>query len=128
MDAGARFEPRTRDDQRVHERPLHAIEDRRLMPFTDDPEWNQHHPCAEVETSGHEEVDVGLLELELAALFETLDNGVLQLEFANEPYTARETVVQQHDEPMKVDPAVLPLILVDMEIHVAGEGPSATGG
>ncbi len=48
-------------------------------------------PGAEVQRRVHEEVEVGLLELELAALFEAFDDRVLELELADEPQRDRKS-------------------------------------
>ena len=84
MDAGADLEPRRRDDHRVDERPLDAVVDRRLVPLVDDADRHQQHAGADVERARQQEVDVGLLELELAGFLEALDEGVLELQLADE--------------------------------------------
>ena len=112
MDAGADVEPRGRNDDGIDERPLDAVEDRRLVPLVDDADRHQHHARAQVEPARQQEVDVGLLELQLAALFEPFDERVLQLELADEPETRREGVVQQQDEPVEVEDAGSPSALL----------------
>ena len=85
MHAGAGIEPGGRHDDRVDERPLDAVEDRRLVPLVDDADRHEQHAGAEVQRGVHEEIEVRLLELQLAALFQPFDDGVLELELADEP-------------------------------------------
>ena len=73
-----------RDDDRVDEGTLDAVEDRRLVALVDDAHRHEQHAGAEVEGPRQQEVDVGLLEFEFAGLFEPLDEGVLELELADE--------------------------------------------
>ena len=49
------------------------------------PDRHQQHSRAHVEPARHEEVEIGLFELQLALLFEPLDDRVLDLELAHEP-------------------------------------------
>ena len=72
------------NDDRVDERPLDAVEDRRLVALVDDADRHEQHARADVEAARQQEVEVGLLELELARLFEALDERVLELELADE--------------------------------------------
>ena len=116
--AGTRLEPGTRHDDGVDERPLDAVIHRRLVPLIDDADRHQEHPGAEVQLAGDEKVDVGLFELELPCLFEPLDKGMLQLELGDEPDPVREAVREQQDEPMKIEPGVLMLDIVEVEVHV----------
>ena len=105
--AGADFEPGRRDDDRVDERPLDAVVDRRLVPLVDDADGHQHHAGAHVEAARQQEVDVGLLELQLARLFEPLDERVFELELADEPDAIAEAVGDEQHEAMEVEAAVL---------------------
>ncbi len=84
MNAGADLEPRRRDDDRVDERPLDAVVDRRLVALVDDADRHQQHAGPDVERARQQEVDIGLLELQLAGLLEALDERVLELELADE--------------------------------------------
>ena len=77
--AGADVEPRRRNDDGVDERPLDAVEDRRLVTLVDDADRHQQHAGAQVERRLDQDVDVGLLELELAGLFEPFDERVFEL-------------------------------------------------
>ena len=119
--AGADVEPRGGDDHRVDERPLDAVEHRRLVPLVDDADRHQHHPGADVERSIEQEVDVRLFELELAGFLEPLDERVFQLELADEADARRERVRDEQDEAMEVETGVRELRLVEVEVHVAGE-------
>lgn len=90
MNAGANLEPRARDDDGVHERPLHAVEDKRLVPLVDDAQGDEHHARADVERTRDQEIEIGLFELELAGLFEPFNEGVLELELTDETDPGRE--------------------------------------
>ena len=82
--AGAHVEPRRRHDDRIDERPLDAVKRRRLVPLVDDADGHEHHARAEVQGRVDEEVDVRLLELQLAGLFQPFHDRVLELELADE--------------------------------------------
>jgi hypothetical protein len=92
---GARLEPGRGHDDRIDERPLHAVVDGRFVALVDDADRNQQHACANVELARDQEVDVGLLELELTRLLETFHEGMLQLQLADEAKARGEAVV--HD-------------------------------
>ena len=108
-----------RNDERVDERPLHAVVDRRLVALVDDADRHQHHARPHVEPPREQEVDVGLFELELAGFLESLDQRVFQLQLADEPDAIAEAVRQQQHEAVEIETAVLELGLVEMEVHVA---------
>ena len=78
MHAGPGTEPGGRDDEGLDERPLHAVEDGRLVPLVDHPDRGEHHSRPQVERTADEEVDVGLLQLQFAVGLRRHD-GVLQL-------------------------------------------------
>ncbi|MEO5819601.1 MAG: hypothetical protein ABIT71_03790 [Vicinamibacteraceae bacterium] len=121
MDAGADLEPRRRHDQGVDERALDAVVDRRLVAFVEDADRHQQHAGPDVEAPGEQEVDVRLFQLEFAALLEPLDESVLELQLTDEPDARRKLVRHEQDEAMEVEPAVGPLRLVVVEVHVAGQ-------
>ena len=64
-------------------------------------------PARTLKLRGDQEVEVGLLELELAGLLEAFDEGVLQLEFADEADPVREPVGDQQHEAVEVELGVL---------------------
>ena len=99
--AGADLEPRGRDDDRVDERPLDAVEDRRLVALVDDADRHQQHAGADVEAARQQEVDVGLFELELAGFLEALDERVLELELADEADAVAELCVNSSTKRWK---------------------------
>ncbi len=68
-----------------------------------------------------EKVEIRLLELQLAAALEALDERVLQLELADEADAIGEAVRDEQHEAVEVDDAVLELALRVVEVHVAGE-------
>ena len=117
--AGADLEPRGRDDHRVDQRPLDAVEDRRFVPLVDDADRHQQHAGPDVEAAREQEVEIGLLELELAGLLESLDEGVLQLELADEADAVGEPVGDEQHEAVEVELGVLVVDVVEVEVHVA---------
>ena len=98
------------------------------MAFVDDADWHQHHPRAHIESPRQEKVDVGLLQLELAGFLQALDQRVLKLQLSNETDAIREGVSKQQNEAMKVDPSILELRFVEMQIHVARDGRAGLRG
>ena len=60
-------------------------------------------PGADVERAIEQEIDVGLLELELAGFLEPFDERVLELQLADEPDARRERVRDEQDEAMEVE-------------------------
>ena len=92
------------------------------MSLVDNPDWHQHHPGAHIEGTCQEEVDVGLLQLELAGLLQPFDQRMFQLQFPYETNAIRERVGEQQDEAVEVDPPVFELRLVEVQVHVAGDG------
>jgi hypothetical protein len=60
------------------------MEHGRLVTLVDDADRYEHHARTEVQRRTHEEIDIGLFELELAALLQALDDGVLDLELADD--------------------------------------------
>ena len=121
MNARTGLEPRGGDDDRVHEGPLDAVVDGRLVAFVDDADGHEHHAGPDVEAARDQEVEIGLFELHLAGLLEALDERVLQFQLAHEPDAGREAVGEEQNEAMKVHARVLALVLVDMEVHVPGQ-------
>ena len=103
MNPGARFEPGRRHDDGVDERPLDAVEHRRLVPFVDDADRHEQHPGAEVEGGVDEEIEIGLLELEFSAFLEALDDRVLDLQLADEAQAIGKAVREQQHEPVEVE-------------------------
>ena len=112
MHAGADLEPRGRDDDGVDERALDAVEDRRLVPLVDDAHGHEQHAGAHVEAARQQEVDVGLLQFQLAGFFEPLDEGVLQFQLADEADPVGEAVRDEQDEAVEVQHAVLVVTLL----------------
>ena len=55
------------------------------------PDGHEHHPGAEVQRRVDEEIEIRLLELELAAFLEALDDRVLELELADEAQRGRKS-------------------------------------
>src|SRR6185503_17498708 len=107
VDAGAGVEPRGRDDNGVDERPLDAEKRRRLVTLVDDADRREEHAGAEVHLRLEAEVEVRLLDLELARFFEPFDEAVLDLDLANEPQPLGEGVVEQQHEAMEVELGIL---------------------
>ena len=73
------------------------------------PDRHEHHAGAHVEAPRQQEIDVRLLELELAGFFEPLDERVLELELADEADAVAEAVRDQQHEPVEVEAAVFEL-------------------
>ena len=88
---------------------MHAVVDRRLVAFVEDADRHEHHAGADVERARQEKVEIRLLELQLAAALEALDERVLQLELADEADAIREPVRDEQHEAVEVDDAVLEL-------------------
>jgi hypothetical protein len=78
------IEPRGRHDHRVDERALDAVEHRRFVALVDDADRHEQHPGAEVQSGVNEEVQIRLLQLKLAALFQPFDDGMFELELTDE--------------------------------------------
>ena len=62
-------------------------------------------PARTLKPRRQEEVDVRLLELELAGFLEPLDERVLQLQLADEADARRERVVEEQHEAVEVEHA-----------------------
>ncbi len=119
VDAGADFEPCRRHDHGVDERALDTVVDRRLVALVEDADRHQQHAGAHVEAARQQEVDVGLFQFQFAALFQALDERVLELEFTDEADLRGELVRHEQHEAVEVQPAVRALELVVVEVHVA---------
>ena len=87
----------------------------------DDADGREQHACPEVELARQQEIDVRLFELELSSNFETLNERMFQLQFADESDARREAVAQEQHESVEVDRAVLMGVFVEVKVHVAGE-------
>ena len=77
------------------------------MPLIDDPDRHQQHAGPEVEAARDQEVEIGLLELELAGFLQSFDEGVLQFELADKADAVREPVGDQQHEAVEVELGVL---------------------
>jgi len=126
--ADARLEPGGRNDDGIDERPLDAVEDRRFVPLVDDANGNEHHPRPDVEGARQQEIEIGLLQRDFSPFLETLDDGVFDLEFPDEPDARREAVRHHQDKPVEVEDGILWLDLVVMDFHVAREGSALCSG
>ena len=84
MDAGSRLEPGAGNDERIHKGPLDAVKHRRLVPLVDDADRHQQHAGPEVQLPVTQKIQVGLLQLELAAFLESFDKGVLEFQLTDE--------------------------------------------
>ena len=101
--ADAALGPGRWDDETVHRRPLDAVKRRRLVHAVREPEGHEHHARAQGERAvEHVPLDVGLLELHLAA-FAVLDEGVLHLELRVEAKSVTELVAEEEDHAVQVD-------------------------
>jgi hypothetical protein len=80
--------------------------------LVDDANRHEQHSRANVERAGQQEVDIRLLEFQLALLFQTLDDSVLELQLADEPDLFREGVCDQQDEAMEIQLGVAELGLL----------------
>jgi hypothetical protein len=124
VDARARIEPGRRHDHGVDEWPLDAVEHGRFVPLVDDANRHEQHAGAEVQGGVNEEVQVRLLQLQLAALFQALDDRVFELELADEAQPLGEAVAEEQHEAMEVERGRGPVGRpVQMEVHVAGDRP-----
>ena len=119
--AGAGIEPRGRDDDGVHERPLDSIEHGRLVTLVDDADRGQQHSGADVERARNQKVDIRLFQLELTRFFQAFDDRMLELELPDEAQPVAEPVCDEQHEAMEVEDAVAELRLVVVEVHVAGQ-------
>jgi len=122
VDAGPGFKPGRRYDHGIDERPLDAVVGGWFVPFVDDANRDEQHPGPHVEAAGQKKVEVRLLELHFAALFQTCDKCVLQLELPDETNLRGKAVIEKEHEPVEIDDAVLPFRLVEVKIHVARNG------
>ena len=125
---GADLEPCGRHDDRIDKRPLHAVVGGRLVPLVDDADRHEQHAGAHVEAARQQEVDICLLQLELARLFQPFDQCMLELELADESNAVAEAMRDQQHEAVEVETAVFEFALVEMEIHVARDGCRAFRG
>ena len=64
-------------------------------------------PARTLKRAREQEVDVRLLQLELAGVLEAFDERVLELQLADEPDAVAEAVRDEQHEAMEVEPAVL---------------------
>ena len=76
-------------------------------------------PARTLKRARQQEIDVGLLELQLARVLEPLDQRVFELELADEPDAIAEAMRDQQDEAMEVEAPVFEFELVEVEVHVA---------
>ena len=82
-------------------------------------------PARTLNDARDQEIQIGLFELQLARFLEPLDEGVLELELADEADAVGEAMAEQQDEPVEVEdgrPAVGP---VQVHLHVAGNRAGA---
>ena len=79
-------------------------------------------PARKFKRRTHEEVEIRLFELELAALLQALDDGVLELELADEPQPIGEAVREEQDEAVEIENRRDRFVrrLVQVELHIAG--------
>ena len=92
------------------------------MPLVDDADRHEQHAGAHVEAARQQEVEICLLQLELAGLFQPFDQRMLELELADESNAVAEAMRDQQHEAVEVETAVFEFALVEMEIHVARDG------
>src|SRR6185503_14033174 len=62
-------------------------------------------------------------EFQFARLLEPLDQRMLELELADEAKTLGEAVVEEEHEAVEIEERVFVLGLVEVEVHVARDGP-----
>ena len=84
-------------------------------------------PARTLKPPRQQEVEVGLLELELAGFFEPFDECVLELQLADEADAVAEAVRDEQHEAVEVEAAVFELALVEVKVHVAGDRRGAFG-
>ena len=119
----AELSPGCRNDRGFHERPFHAIERWRFMAFVQDSHGTQHHAGPQVEVGLDEEVEVGLLQSDLATrTFGGLDKRMFEFQFAPEFDAIRKAVAEEEDEAVEVWPEGIAAIPVDVKVHVARHG------
>ena len=121
--ANAGVAPRGRHNHRVDHRPLDAVERRRLVPFVDDPDRHQHHARPEVEAAMHHQVDVGLLDRDLAGLFAAFDfdERVLDLDLRPELESVGKAMTDHQDEAVQIRLGRQVLFLIEVHLHVTGQ-------
>ena len=95
---------------------------RRLVALVDDAHRHEQLAGADVEPPVDQEVEVGLFELELAFVFTAFDNRVLELQLRDEPNPVRESMREEQHETAEVERAVRVLGLVELKVHVPGQG------
>ena len=98
---------------------MDTVVDRRLVALVDDADGHQQLACADAEAAVDEEIEVGLLELELAFVFAAFDECVLDFELRYEPDAVREAVGEQQHEPAEVDERVRVGRVHELQLHVA---------
>src|SRR5262245_54550666 len=92
------------------------------MPLVDDAHGRQNHAAAKIEPWLDEEIEISLLERQFALLLSAFDDGMLHLEFAPELNSFREAVAEQQNEAMKIGASRFTGVLVEVALHVAGDG------
>ena len=85
----------------------------------------KQHAGAQVELRVDQEVEIRLFQLQLARFFETFDERVFELQLSDEAEAIGEAVIEQQHEPVEVENAVIADGLVEVEVHVARDGPGA---
>ena len=100
------------------------------MPLVDDADRQEQHARANVERSRKQEIDVRLLELDLTARLEPLDERMFHLQFADESNPVGKPVRHQQHEAMEIQPAIHELFIVVVKVHEpdrAVSGQSSAG-
>ena len=79
-------------------------------------------PARKFKDGRDEEVEIRLFELELAALLQALDDGVLELELADESQPIGKAVREEQHEAVEIENRRDRFVrrLVQVEFHVAG--------
>ena len=123
VDADPVRDPRRRDDDRVEQRPIHAVERGRLVRLVDDAERRQEPSGADAEGVGELEIEMRLLHGELAFAVRS-DQSVLDLDLGVELDPVREAVADVADDASEVDlvaPAARRLPVVDLAVAAERE-------
>ena len=119
--ADAGVAPRGRHDHAVDECSLDAVERWRLVTFVHDADRHQHHAGAQVQTAIDQQINVGLLNRDLAGFFGALDKRVLDLDLGPELDAIGKAVPHHQHEAVEVNGGWQVLHLIEVHLHVAGK-------
>ena len=125
--SGPLAEPGGGNDHSVNEGSLHTVEGGRFVSLIHNPHGGEHHPGPKTEVRIQDEIQVGLFQLQLAALLSPLDQGVLELQFSNETDAVVEVVSKEKHKTVEVEHGRIQVVMVDVHFHVPAVGNTTFG-